>query len=345
MSYSFWRRPSKRHSAGLTLIELMLSMLLGLIVTGGAISIVVANKQSYRTNEALSQVQESARTAFELLARDVRQAGVTGCDNSGRVANVLDPGATPAWWQSWGGITGYDDAAVDPAVAFGTTAALRVSGTDSIQMRGIQGTALSVETHDPSSANIKISAATTEIAVSDILMVCDFDHAAILQVSNYNSSNVTLVHNTGNSVAPGNCSKGLGFPTDCASATGNVYTFAPNSQIAKLSAVDWYIGYNGRPDEGGRSLYRQRLGSGGALKTEEVVAGVSGLQIRYLLDGTTNFVDASAVALAAWASVNAVSITLVMDSADRNVSVDSSVNAGRIQRTFTHIVTLRNRVP
>src|SRR5690554_4826207 len=72
---------------GLTLVELMVAMVLGLVVIGGAISLTLANRQSYRTNEGLSQVQESARTAFELLARDLRQAGVSGCDNEGQVAN------------------------------------------------------------------------------------------------------------------------------------------------------------------------------------------------------------------------------------------------------------------
>jgi type IV pilus assembly protein PilW len=77
-------------SRGFTLLELMISMVLGLVVIGGALGVVLSNRQSYRTNEGLSQVQERARTAFELLARDVRQAGVTGCNNNGRVANVLN---------------------------------------------------------------------------------------------------------------------------------------------------------------------------------------------------------------------------------------------------------------
>src|SRR5688572_13095418 len=91
-------QPAAPSECGLALIELMIAMLLGLVVMGGAVSLLMANKQSYRTNEALSQVQESARTAFELLSRDVRQAGVNGCVNNGRVANVLKPYATGLAW-------------------------------------------------------------------------------------------------------------------------------------------------------------------------------------------------------------------------------------------------------
>jgi prepilin-type N-terminal cleavage/methylation domain-containing protein len=50
---------------GFSLVELMISMLLGLVIIGAATGVILANRQSYRTNEGLSQIQESARTAFE----------------------------------------------------------------------------------------------------------------------------------------------------------------------------------------------------------------------------------------------------------------------------------------
>lgn len=334
----------RRYSNGFTLVELMVAMLLGLIVIGGATSIMLANKQSYRANEALSQVQETARTAFELLARDLRQAGATGCDNSGRVGSVL--GAGTQWWSNWGGITGYDGSTVNPAVAIGTAVAERVGGTDSFEIRGTEGMALSVETHDPSAASIKLNAVTPPIQVNDILVVCDFDHATIFQVSQYTSANATLLHASGATQVPGNCTKGLGFPpAACDVNPGNTYTFPPNSQVARLSAVNWYIGNNGRADEGGRSLYRRRLGPGASLIVEEVVAGVRNLELQYRIAGTNTFVDASAVGASDWQNVNAVSLRLTMDSADKNVATAQGANNARLERTFTHLVTLRNRVP
>jgi type IV pilus assembly protein PilW len=334
-----------RRSRGVTLVELMVSMVLGLIVVGGALSIVLANRQSYRTNEGLSQVQESARTAFELLARDIREAGATGCDNTGRVANVLDPAAN-LWWQNWEGVKGYDDDEADPAVLFGTDAGERVRGTDSIQLRGIEGTGVAITEHQPASANFKINAATTAIAPNDILMACDFDHAAVFQVTNYNSGNVTVGHNTGEgNISPGNCSKGLGFPTDCTSTTGNVYPFKANSQLARFGATGWYVGFNGRDTEGGRSLYRVRLDRGGADVVEEIVSGVRDLQITYRVEGTDTFEQAQDVDADEWERVNAVSLELIVESADARVSTDPSANAGRLARTFTNVITLRNRVP
>jgi type IV pilus assembly protein PilW len=320
----------------------MISMVLGLVVIGAVLSVMLSNKRTYRTSTAMSEIQESSRSAFELMARDIRQSGATGCDNSGKVANVLNTGTL--WWQNWFSIKGFEGTDTDPAVAVGTNPGDRVSGTDSLQLQSIVGTGLSVQNHDPVNAQIKLNATAADFAAGDVLMMCDFDHAAVFQASSYDTTNVAVIHDSGTG-APGNCSKGLGFPTNCGSATGNAYKFAANSQVAHFTATDWYIGNNGRPDEGGRSLYRQRLGSGGALVTEEIVAGVTNMQIRYRVTGTDDFVDATSITAANWPNVNALTVTFTLTSADQRVSTDNTVNSGRLQRSFTWLVTLRNRVP
>jgi type IV pilus assembly protein PilW len=337
------RAMEARHCHGMTLIELMVSMTLGLVIIGGATSVVIANRQSYRTSEALSQLQESQRAAFELLSRDVREAGFNGCDSRGRVANVLERNAANLfWWQTWVGMQGQEGNQASGAVSFGTAVGTRVAGTDSIIVQGVQGVGVSVDTHQATSANIKITTPTTELASDDIVILCDFDHAAIFQVTQYNSHNTTVVHTRANGMSPGNCSKGLGYPTIC-STNGNEYQFGRNAQIMRFAAMSWYIGNNGRAAEGGRSLYRIRMGSGASMITEEVVAGVSNMQLRYREQGRSDFRDANVVG--SWANVNAVRIELTIQSADQRVTTDVSVNSGRLQRAFSSIVTLRNRVP
>jgi type IV pilus assembly protein PilW len=328
------------YARGLTLIELMIAMLLGLIVIAGVISVMISNKNSYRTNEGLAQVQESARTAFELIARDIRQASGNGCNNNNRTANLLS--ASALWWQDWFGVRGIDSADADTAVAFGTTPGTRVAGTDSIQLQGIEGAGLPVNLHSAAATTIRINAASTTFVPGDIMLVCDMDHATIFQATAYDSSTRTITHGAGGGT-PGNCASGLGFPTICDAGIGNVYTFAINSQVSRLTAVDWYIGNNDRPGEGGRSLFRRRLAPGGVEITEEVVAGVTDLEIRYGENGSDVIQDAGVGV--DWANVNSVFITLTADSADTNVTTDKTVNTGRIQRTFTYLITLRNRVP
>lgn len=352
MNQSFFRpcrilQHARRQDRGFTLIELMVAMLLGLIVIAGVASVFLANLRSYHTNEALSDVQSNSRIAFELMARDIRQAGLTGCvSNNGRVANVLEVGPNnggTAWWANWGNaVRGYEQGHDDPAVATGTGEGERAAKTDSLQVIGAVGAGVSVkESNDGSTtkANFKLNESTSNLHTGDIIIVCDPDHAAIVQITNYNDSNVTLVHNTGSSVSPGNCSKGLGFPTVC-STTGNGYNFGPNSRITKMSAHDWYIGIN---PVGGKSLYRRAAVLSGTTVSpvaQEMVRNVTDMQIEYLQPGTTGNEFVSADKVTDWSKVDAVRVTLTLHSTNQRAGSD----AQPLERTFSSTTTIRNRV-
>jgi len=344
-------RPRRAHrNRGFTLIELMIAMLLGLIVIAGVTSVFLAGQQSYRTNGALADVEDGSRIAFELLARDIRQAGLTGCDtSSGRIANVLNNQGTD-WWANFGnalhGYGGVNSSATDgdtnqddPAVTTGAAVGQRVAGTDSLQVIGADDPPVTIKEDKEPAANFKLNEATTSLHDGDIIVVCSPDHATVVQISNYNSSNITVVHNTGNTISPGNCSKGLGYPTVC-STNGNVYSFPQNSSIAGLGASDWYIGnYN---TTGGRSLYRIELtntsGSPGTT-AQEIVRNVKDMQITYLQNPNASFVSAANVT--DWSAVTAVRVTLTVESTFQRASVNGSEP---ISRTYSATTTVRNRV-
>lgn len=61
-------RPSQD---GLTLIELMIAMTLGLVLIGGAITLFAQVKRSYSENERILRMQDDARFALGELARDL----------------------------------------------------------------------------------------------------------------------------------------------------------------------------------------------------------------------------------------------------------------------------------
>jgi len=64
-----------RRQTGLSLVELMVALVVGLLLLGGVIEIFVANKQTYRVAEASARIQENARFAAEILGRYLRIAG------------------------------------------------------------------------------------------------------------------------------------------------------------------------------------------------------------------------------------------------------------------------------
>ncbi|WP_199100419.1 prepilin-type N-terminal cleavage/methylation domain-containing protein [Dyella sp. ASV21] len=318
----------RTQSRGFTLVELMVAMLLGLVVMGGVVSVFITNQQVYRSNRALSDVQDSARLAFEMIARDIRIAGLTGCENSGRIANVLNNSAAN-WYTNWNNpIIGYTAGQTDSA------APSRTANTESLMLLGVEGTAVTVKANTEPSAVFTINESSTNLQKGDIVVVCDLDHAAIVQLSSV--SGTTLTHAaTG---TPGNCTLDLSFPTVCSSTSS--YVFAPNAQIARLTAADWYVSSNG---DNGTSLYRASVTinstSGAASITRnEMVRDVTGLAMTYHQSGDASFVTADNVT--AWPSVDAVRVTLTMISVDRR----AGTNNKPVSRTFTSTITLRNRV-
>ena len=66
----------RRLSRGFTLLELMVAMVLGLLLSSGVYSFLIGNKQAEAVNQALASVQEQGRYALSLMRRDLQLAGM-----------------------------------------------------------------------------------------------------------------------------------------------------------------------------------------------------------------------------------------------------------------------------
>lgn len=336
---------SVRLSRGFSLVELMIAIVLGLIVMGGVVSIFVANRQAFRVSENVARVQENARVAFELLSRDLREAGGNPCGTK-QIANVLNNSAN-LWWANWagGGVQGFDNSTAGDLAAgivpVGAAAGNRVATTDAIFIiSGNTIDGLTITDHNPASAEFKVNKNNHGLNDSDILLACDAYSAAIFQATNTNQANGTIVHNTGLGV-PGNCSKGLGFPSAC-TPLGTGKSFENGGFIVRLSAAFWFIGNN---DRGGRSLFRSSINGTAVPQTDEIVEGVQDMQIEYLTQDIVgvlapNYVNGNGIASwlpSANPRVTAARLTVTFVS---NEAVGTDQNA--LRRTFIDVVDLRN---
>ena len=327
-----------KRQQGFSLVELMVALTLGLIVVGGVISVFVTNQQAFRTTESLSRVQENARIAFELMAREVRQEGGNPCGSTSFLGNVL---RTNDWSTDWGAGTliGYEGGTAAPFVATGTGANQRVAGTDAISMLSSAiGFSAAIAAHDPTTARITLAAASPGL-LGTVVMVCDTTSATIAQTMATSAGGPdTISFDT-----TANCTTSFGFPVTCASPLPK--TFAAGGFVSPLNASAWYIGFNSR---GGRSLFRQGRGGG----PEEIAEGVTDMQIDYLsrnlavgpdglLDTDWTTADAAnwAITPANSRQVEAVRFTLTLQTLN-NVGTD----AQPIERELTYLVNLRNRV-
>jgi type IV pilus assembly protein PilW len=330
---------------GFGLVELMISLVLGMIVVGGALVLLLSTRLATGNTENLSRVQDSVRTSFEMMTREVREGGATPCDSKGLVSNVLNnaQGLAPTWWATWNEpvtmlnqpVMGFDGATAFPGAAIGAAVAERVNGTDAVIVRYAAAyDNLAITAHNAAITLFTTNVAAHGIPVGELVMVCNYRQSAIMSTSAVDLAAGTFTHAPTAAVA-GNCSAGLGLPTTCpASAT---YQFPAGALVGRFVAAGWYIGNNGRPETGGRSLYRVTRNG-----TEEVAEGVRDMQLRYLVDGQADYVDAGAVTAVQWETVTAVRFDLTFESPDSGINAASGQ---RLVRTVAYTVNLRNQQP
>ena len=78
------RYPALRRQQGVTLVELMIALAIGLLVTVAMLKVYVDASGMYRFNEGLARVQENGRFALEFIRRDARVAGFWGCNSNAK---------------------------------------------------------------------------------------------------------------------------------------------------------------------------------------------------------------------------------------------------------------------
>lgn len=328
----------RRAQQGFGLVELMVALVLGLILIGGTLSIFLSNQQAFRSNEGLARVQENARIAFELMAREIREAGGNPC-GAQLVGNVVN-NADTTWSLNWdgGSVIGASGTQTITTVVTGTATANRVTATDAIQVLSASlGPSIRVVSSVTATAAINVTTSTHNIGTNDFVLVCDGTSAGIAQVTSVDGT--AIHHVSGGTTTPGNCSQGLGYPTDCSSSTGKSKLFQAGGYVSELTAGVWYVGYNGR---GGTSLYR--LSPVGA---DEIAEGVTDMQIDYLLRSTStgnldsDWVDAASVP--AWTPGEDKQVVAVR----LNLTLASTAAVGTdqqpLRRQLIHVVNLRNR--
>jgi len=265
-------------SRGFTLIEVMIAVTLSLILLAGVVQMFIGTKQTYNTAESLGRMQENARYVMDAMGVEIRQAGFLPCLISpNNTANVLNGNNTE--YDFFGSpISAFEGDGVDvfdaafPAV--GTAPGDRVAGSDGIRILRGGADNFSIESHNPPSAQFKLKTNHT-LTPGTVVLVCDATHAAILQITNSNLANQTIVHNTGTEV-PGNCTKGLGTPVpNPCTANGSPYAFPPGSQLVTFQSTIFYLGISSSGTT--NSIYSQVLGG----PVLELVEDVETFQLMY----------------------------------------------------------------
>lgn len=357
--------------AGLTLVELMVAITIGLIILAAVARLFATSRATYTLEEGLARVQESGRFAMEFLSQDIRMAGYIGCASAttttvqNHLNNPTDYGVNVGPDQYINGHT-YTGSGTGPSALSDWTPALpgTVNGvvyfsagdvepnTDVLVIRRASETGIKLgEAMSDTSANLRIDANPGGLVDNDIVMVSDCTNADIFQITGpdtFGAGTNNLVHNTGAS-SPGNATKPL----------SKAYT--GDAQVMKLTTRIYYIGRRSNSTSNPPSLYRRELTTSGSLTTQELVEGVERLKFSYGEDtdptsnNTPNIYRSASSAVLDWTRVVTVRVGVLVattsgvdqESDTRTYSLAGNnvgpFNDAKRRRVFNSTIQLRNR--
>ncbi len=325
------RQPVRKNQRGLSLVELLIAIALGLFLSWGAVQAFLAGKRTYTMQQAVSRIQENGRLAQEFLSYDIRNAGFTGCGSSsflgGKPAlsgcsngvsmlmgTQVTTGTAVEWlptgeeYRFGASVFGTNDVAADATGGMSLITPLNpvpIAGTDVLVVRtalnlGLTSTdvtpvatAATVNTQNLGSTG---TGCYSGLCAGDYIVQSDCTRAKIFKITALTASGTTLTITHGSSaLAGGNACTNWG-----SGATPDIYTFKKGSTLMKLDTAIYYIANNpaGRP-----ALYRRLLGDAGT--SQEMLEGVENMQLQYGLDTNNDgqvdsFVTADAVSRAQW---------------------------------------------
>ena len=319
---------------GVTLVELMIALAIGLLVTVAMLKVYVDASRMYRFNEGLARVQENGRFGLEFIRRDARVAGFWGC-NSNAKPNPGIKEASDAYIDVDRYITGTEGGDNDPdSITFRSA-----TGSGALVTSGMSGTAAGVTVKS-------VSALTTGTAV----LISDCENGDLFQVTGI--SGETLAHAAGaNANISPNLNKAYAAGARVYEAREATFCIAPGADPAQPAL---------------RRLVNPTPGQTCASNGDELIEGIENMQILYGEDtdadadgangdGTANRYVAFGASGLDIDRIVSVRISLLARSINNNLTTEpapytfngSSVTPGStdkyLRKVFTTTVTLRNK--
>ena len=292
---------------GLSLVELMISLTIGSVITAGIVQLFSANSETYGVMTGQSRMQESARFSLDFIGRDVYKAGYFGCFSSNEQLywTAASGDNIPYEFDLRSGLQGYNASDVDRdwnpdlddlpttvngtntnvfVVGTGINSGSIVSGTDVITIRSLS--AQDVETRlveELLSATDDIEvvkpADGTELGfdVGDLAMIYDCEKATIFQVTGPASSlkpysdPIVIEHDVDAAGVPwGNSFARLAIKN----------SFDTDAYVSAIETNTYFIAPGQGENNSGQaplSLWRKS----GTTSPIELVEGIENLQILY----------------------------------------------------------------
>lgn len=348
-----------RKQKGLSLVELMISMALGLVLMTGVIQMFITSNTTFATHQAISRVQENGRFAMEFLARDIRMAGfMGGMSRNMDIDSTLNVSEDDSRYNFETGIEGVT---VGPTGAVPNDYPEALPNTDVLVVRSANGGSVGL-TRNKDAAQLNVGLTGSEsgacpdgddrlsgLCANDVVVIADCEKAKVFQITaiSISSGEVNIRHASSGSIGNSPTSWGGSSidPSD---------SFSAESEVIKVSTTFYYLANNaaGRP-----SLWQRE----GDQPAQELLEGVEDMQLTYGRDTSGNgipdeYQTATAIAGAnAWDAVSSVRVQLLVQSVGENVLDEPQSytfngtlvepDDRRLRQVFVNTIAIRSRLP
>jgi type IV pilus assembly protein PilW len=361
------RRNMPRRSKGFSLIELIIALGLGVVVTAGIVTLFVGNNETYSLLNNQARLQENARYALDFVSRSARSAGYFGCDpEPTKIYNSLNGAWTQLFEfnistpiQAFNGInngTGVNDwlpaLTPLPRETGGATVNAFINGngivtanlrplTDVLVLRHVEAPGAPIAQIVQASDNpvVNVPAGGLTFGVDDFVAINNCEQASVFRVTALAvaGATATLTRGTGGAIYQNAPAKNL-------SEQGVPYGEATNAQgsaVGRVLTDIYFIAAGAGTNNRGAtpwSLWRKVSED----PPVELVEGVEDLQVLFGIDTTPTNNVASANRYVTFDQVGANPIRSLRVTLTSN-SVDVVPDTGQpLRRTFSQTISFRN---
>ncbi|MEM7294104.1 MAG: PilW family protein [Pseudomonadota bacterium] len=238
---------ARRSERGLTLIEILVSLVIGLIIVGGVWTLLLNSRDSFNTSQNQAHMLDNARYALHAIGRDLRHAGSFGRLNFAQEELLLNADTMP-------------NASGDCGPSFYIDVQRKVFGLDATQVAA-------------SSSVDQCITPTTHVTGTDVLVVRYAEPTPVTDADVQASPNTVFVQS--------DPTHGEFFQ---AAADGSTTpAFAPDRNHRYVAHV-YYLHPDTVAGDGIPSLRRISLGTdstGPAMTDEILVSGVEDMQVQF----------------------------------------------------------------
>lgn len=325
--------PHDRQS-GLSLVELMIALALGLVLTLGVTQVFLGSNKTYRTNDAIGFLQENLRFSMSRISREARMAGYYGCligeptehlniSSADYKSELYDFDRAVIGWEApdtglgkeyeivglSAGSGAWTNGSSDtlPAVISNNA----IPGSDILVLSGTARTDVALDGNPSPPANTIGTKDNSGIEQDRVVLVVMGDCTGADRFQKTNAPNSKTI-TKGVSNKPGNTNA-----TD-------LLVHTDESQVYRYRTTGYFVGVGvgGEP-----ALFQVPLEPGVANTPVELVSGVESMQVLYGLKAPAaraaeRYVPASLVA--DWSDVVSVRVAMLMRSDDQILEEDNA---------------------